>query len=113
MLSVPANSPCGHGKRGFLAIPAMLILALLTALPAQAQNAPAGSAPEANAPPPLSAEQLDELVAPIALYPDALLAQVLMASAYPTDVVSADRFMQKNPGLTGDQMEQALQDKPW
>ena len=120
MLGAPANPPCGSGQRGFLPFLAALILILLTAaLPARAQNAPAGAAPPAEAappespPPPLSAEQLDELVAPIALYPDALLAQVLMASAYPMDVVEADRFLQKNPKLSGDEMEQALQDKPW
>src|SRR5262249_21926213 len=87
---------------------------------APAQTAPAQAAadeaapPAANqAPPPLSADELDKLVAPIALYPDALLAQVLMASAYPMDVVAADRFLQKNPKLEGDQMEQALQGKSW
>src|SRR5262245_33133999 len=89
-----------------LLVLAGLILSLLVDLsPARAQNAAADTAPPANAPPKLSAEQLDQLVAPIALYPDALLAQVLMASAYPVDVVAADRFMQKNPNLTGDQME--------
>lgn len=98
-----------------LLVLAGLILSLLvTVLPARAQNAAAEGAPPASAPPPkLTAEQLDQLVAPIALYPDALLAQVLMASAYPVDVVAADRFLQKNPNLTGDQMEQALQKQPW
>lgn len=97
-----------------LLVLAGLILPLLVGLsPAQAQNAAADSAPPANSAPKLSAEQLDQLVAPIALYPDALLAQVLMASAYPVDVVAADRFMQKNPNLTGDQMEQALEKQPW
>jgi Protein of unknown function (DUF3300) len=91
-----------------------LILALFGAVPpARAQNAAAEGASPAPAPARLSAEQLDRLVAPIALYPDALLAQVLMASAYPVDVVAADRFLQKNPNLTGDQMEQALQKQPW
>jgi hypothetical protein len=114
MLGAPANPPCGSGQRGLLPFLAALILILFTAaLPALAQNAPAEAAPPESPPPKLSAEQLDELVAPIALYPDALLAQVLMASAYPMDVVAADRFLQKNPKLSGDEMEQALQDKPW
>jgi Protein of unknown function (DUF3300) len=65
------------------------------------------------APPGLTSEQLDQLLAPIALYPDALLAQVLMASAYPLDVVAADRWLAKNGGLTGDQMEAALNNQPW
>ena len=50
---------------------------------------------------PLSADQLQQLVAPIALYPDALVAQVLAASAYPTQIVEADRFLKENPNLKG------------
>ena len=49
----------------------------------------------------LSPEQLQELVAPIALYPDALVAQILAASAYPTQIVEAERFLQQNPNLKG------------
>jgi hypothetical protein len=110
----PARRSCDAGKPGFPLFLAVLILtALMAAFPARAQNAAAEGAPPANAPPKLTVQQLDQLVAPIALYPDALLAQVLMASAYPVDVVAADRFLQKNPNLTGDQMEQALQGQPW
>jgi hypothetical protein len=117
-----ANSLWGDGRPGFLLVLATLILiGFVAAFPAGAQTTPTGAqtapaeaAPPANPPrPQLSADELDKLVAPIALYPDALLAQVLMASAYPMDVVAADRFMQKNPKLTGDQMEQALQGKSW
>jgi hypothetical protein len=50
----------------------------------------------------LSEAELDQLVAPIALYPDALLAQVLMASTYPLEVVQADRFAKANASLKGD-----------
>ena len=46
----------------------------------------------------LDAGQLDQLVAPIALYPDSLLAQVLIASTYPLEVVQADRFAKSNKG---------------
>jgi Protein of unknown function (DUF3300) len=49
-----------------------------------------------------TAEELQQLVAPIALYPDMLIAQILAASTYPTQVVEADRFMKKNPNLTGE-----------
>src|SRR5262249_27104842 len=48
----------------------------------------------------LSYEQLNQLVAPIALYPDALVAQVLAASTYPTQVADADRFVQHNAGMS-------------
>jgi hypothetical protein len=49
----------------------------------------------------LSPQQMQELVGPIALYPDALVAQILAASAYPTQIVEANRFLQQNPNLTG------------
>jgi hypothetical protein len=44
-------------------------------------------------------DQLQQLVSPIALYPDSLVAQILTASTYPTQVVDADQFMKQNPGL--------------
>jgi len=60
-----------------------------------------------------SQKDLDELLAPVALYPDALLAQVLMASTYPLEVVQAARWQEQNPGLKEAQLEQALQQQPW
>ena len=62
---------------------------------------------------PMPQGELDALVAPIALYPDQLLAQVLMASTYPLEIVMAARFVQQNPSLTGDALDQALQDQNW
>src|SRR5713101_4815809 len=58
-------------------------------------------------------EELDQMLAPIALYPDALLSQILMASTYPIEVVDADRWVRQNPNLTGDQLDEALKDKDW
>src|SRR2546430_4333938 len=60
-----------------------------------------------------SPEDLDQLVAPIALYPDALVAQILAAATYPTEVVEADRWMQQNPGLQGDALAQAVDPQSW
>jgi hypothetical protein len=62
-----------------------------------------------------SAEQLDALVAPIALYPDPLLAQVLMASAYPVQIVQAQRWLDDpaHQSLSGDALEQALRTENW
>ncbi len=60
-----------------------------------------------------SQEQLDQLLAPIALYPDALLSQILMASTYPLEVVEADRWLRQNTGLSGDRLDEALKDMPW
>src|ERR1700682_6102569 len=62
---------------------------------------------------PLPQGELDALLAPIALYPDELLAQVLMASTYPLEIVKAARFVQQNPSLAGDALAQALRDKNW
>jgi hypothetical protein len=56
---------------------------------------------------------LDQLVAPIALYPDALTAQVLAASTYPTQVVEADRWMQQNSSLKGSALAQAVNSQSW
>jgi hypothetical protein len=61
----------------------------------------------------LNAAQLDQLVAPIALYPDSLLAQVLMASTYPLEVVQADRFAKASKGLKGDKLTKALEKQDW
>ena len=58
-------------------------------------------------------DHLEQLVAPIALYPDALLAQVLMASTYPLEIVEAARWVQKNPKVTGDKLEAALKQETW
>ena len=60
-----------------------------------------------------SKEKLEQLVAPIALYPDALLAQVLMASTYPLEVVQAQRWVESNPKVTGKAIEDAMQKQPW
>ena len=64
------------------------------AAPAQAAAAPAYTQQ--------TPEQLQQLVAPIALYPDSLVAQILAASTFPEQVVEADRWVQANPDLKGD-----------
>lgn len=65
------------------------------------------------APAPFKAEELDQLAAPIALYPDPLVAQVLMAATYPLEVVQAARFVKENPSLTGDPLAEALKGQSW
>jgi hypothetical protein len=62
-----------------------------------------------------SAEQLDALLAPIALYPDQLLAQILMAATYPLEIVDASRWLTdgNNKALTGDALAKALEPKTW
>ncbi|MGA8529276.1 MAG: DUF3300 domain-containing protein, partial [Acidobacteriaceae bacterium] len=61
----------------------------------------------------LSPDQLDQLVAPIALYPDSLVAQVLAAATYPTQIVDADRFEQANAGAPPDQISAMVNSQPW
>src|SRR6516225_6596986 len=61
----------------------------------------------------LSADQLDQIVAPIALYPDTLLAEVLMASTYPLEVVEADRWSSANKNLKGDALKAAADKQDW
>ena len=61
----------------------------------------------------LSAEQLDQMMAPVALYSDPLLAQVLMASTYPLEVVQADRWAKSHRNLKGDALTSALANESW
>jgi hypothetical protein len=58
-------------------------------------------------------EELDQMLAPIALYPDSLLAQILMAATYPLEVVQAERWVKANRNLRGDQLNDALDQKDW
>jgi hypothetical protein len=79
----------------------------------QAPSPGPGPAPNQPQYSPLSAEQLHQLVAPIALYPDALVAQVLAASAYPTQIVEADRFLTENPNLKGQVLGAEVDRQDW
>jgi len=80
--------------------------------PAPPQAAPA---PTEQAPPYTQStpEQLQQLVAPIALYPDSLVAQILAASTFPEQVVEADRWVQEHRDLKGDALGQAVDPQPW
>ena len=61
----------------------------------------------------LKPAELDQLLAPIALYPDTLLAEVLMASTYPLEIVQADRWTAENKKLKGDQLKAAVENQSW
>ena len=81
-------------------------------LQAQSASQPAAaSAPPAVAP--LTSSQLDSLVAPIALYPDALVAQVLAAASYADEVAFADLWLGQNQNLQGDALTQAVDQQSW
>jgi hypothetical protein len=59
------------------------------------------------------AEELEQILAPVALYPDSLLTQILMASTYPLEIVSADRWAKQNKDMKGDALAKALEAQPW
>ena len=63
--------------------------------------------------PVLSPNELDSLVAPIALYPDPLISQILVAATYPLEIVEAHQWLQRNPGLTGPALTQAAEAQNW
>jgi hypothetical protein len=83
-------------------------------IPAQDSPAPSPAAqpaePEAPSIPP---EQLDSLIAPIALYPDPLLAQVLVASTYPLEIVQLHQWLLKHPDLKDEALAEAVAKEPW
>jgi hypothetical protein len=97
-----------HVLRG---IPMWSLLVMLAAMPCSLWAAEAG-APAATEQV-FSAQERDQMLAPLALYPDALLAQVLMAATYPGDVADAAAWSKANPKATGDDAVRQVADKPW
>ena len=85
------------------------LLILLLAAPPGAMGQDAGGASQST----FTEEQLTQMVAPIALYPDELLSQILMASTYPLEVVQASRWVKQNKGLKEDALAKALEKLPW
>src|SRR5215471_14357360 len=85
----------------------LLALVMLVPLAAAAQSPTSPTSPTSASGDLLKPQQLDALVAPIALYPDPLLAVVLMASTYPLEVVQADRWTNENKNLNADQLKTA------
>jgi hypothetical protein len=101
------RNSCSRRELLFLSLAAVMV----GASPALAQAPTSTSAtPERK---PFSPAELDQILAPIALYDDALLSQVLMAATYPLEVVEAARWQQANPGPTGDAAVAAVADKTW
>src|SRR6266853_3850297 len=84
-----------------------LLVLLVSASVAFAQTPPAPRRAAA------TQQELDQMLAPVALYPDSLLSQIFMASTYPLEVVEAARWSRGNPGLTGQQAVDAVEQKDW
>src|SRR5499433_1247474 len=97
----------------FLAHSLAFILFLAFAQVANAQSPPAPAPASSSSDQLLKPEQLDALVSPIALYPDTLLAEVLMASTYPLEVVQAARWADANKNLKGDALKTEVDKQGW
>src|ERR1700733_8129069 len=87
-------------KRAFTAV------VLLVALLFSQDFAPLARAQDS---PPPTPEELDQLLAPVALYPDSLLAQITTASTNPQEILDVDAWLQQNAGLTGAALQNAAQ----
>jgi hypothetical protein len=83
------------------------LLILLLAIP------PGVIAQQSAASPVFKQEELEQILAPIALHPDPLISQILMASTYPLEVVQADRWAKQNASLKGDALTKALEAQDW
>src|ERR1700761_6204913 len=84
--------------------------------PGNAEQQPGQLAQQGQPPPPaqpLNPQQLQDLVAPIALYPDNLLSEILAASTYPIEVVEAQQWLQQHRNLSGQQLLDAAKDQNW
>src|SRR4030095_3120031 len=89
------------------------VLCSLSLVPPMAWPQQAQAQTPQQAPAKIPNDQLDSLVAPIALYPDPLLSQTLVASTYPLEIVQLDQWMKKNPNLKDKALADAVQKQPW
>lgn len=95
--------------QGLFVIPLLTLLLLPDYVQAQSADYPAYGESQ----PLYSGQELAQMLAPVALYPDALLAQVLMASTYPVEVVEAERWIRINSGLKDEDLDAALLRRNW
>ena len=87
-----------------LAMISLVLICLYMPAPIYAEDAPAKT---------FKQEELDQMLAPVALYPDDLLTQIFIASTYPLEVVQAERWAKQNKGLKGDALKGALEKQTW
>lgn len=105
-----SESPGGIRRAALTAACALLILAGGGSVCAQGSDASVATAVEASK---IPSDQLDSLVAPIALYPDEILAQVLVAATYPLEIVQLQQWLAKNPNLKDKALTDAVMKQPW
>ncbi|MGA9704119.1 DUF3300 domain-containing protein, partial [Pseudomonas sp.] len=104
----------GRGALGLVCGVALIAFSLGPPVAAQQLPPPLPPAPQQpQAAALLSPQQLDNLVAPITLYPDNLLSQLLAASTYPLELVEAEQWLQQNQNLQGQQLVDAARQQPW
>ena len=104
----------GTFAKQLLSLTLCFLLVLVTApFDAGAQQPEAPPAGYSGQGTPLTAEQLQQLVAPIALYPDSLVAQILGAATFPDQIDAAAGWLQQNQGLTGSNLMKAVDQQPW
>jgi len=108
--TLPASAAAPSSAAASAATAPLPPLPASVAAPAPASAAEPVAQPQTQQYPP---EELEALVAPIALYPDSLLSQVLMASTYPLEVVHAARWVKDHPNLKGEAAVKAVQDQSW
>lgn len=106
-------------KMGWILLPSRLtavvcvfLLVFTPVLPVEPGSQSEAGAPESETPK-IPDDQLDSLVAPIALYPDPMLAQVLAASTYPLELIQLQQWLEKNKGLKEKELTEAVQKQPW
>jgi hypothetical protein len=110
----------GRKRRRVLAVicavaigPAEAFVQVASASAAAIPQASAAQDAALNAAPPIPPDQLDSLVAPIALYPDPLLAQTLAASTYPLEIMQLQQWLARNPGLKDKALADGVAQQPW
>ncbi len=113
MSTSPMVTGCSRGDDQPAAAPSTAAQPSVAANPAPAAPAPPADVEPGPPPGAATAQDLQELVSPIALYPDVLVAQILAGSTYPTQVVEADRWLKQNPNLSGDQLAAQVNQQTW
>jgi hypothetical protein len=113
MSTSPTITGCSRGDEQPAAAPSTQAQPSIAPTAEPAAPPPAAAAEPGPPPGAATAQDLQELVSPIALYPDVLVAQILAGSTYPTQVVEADRWLKQNPNLTGDQLASQVNQQAW
>ncbi len=109
----PMVTGCSRGEDQPAAAPSPQVEPSVAATAPPAAPPPAAAVEPGSPPGGATAQELQELVSPIALYPDVLVAQILAGSTYPTQVVEADRWLKDNSNLTGDQLASQVNQQAW